>query len=301
MTTAFIISCLAICAISLVTWTYRRKLRRSQLNVQQLEAALRQQQADHKQQIKKRALALRRAQLNEMRQMYRCAELGHQGVTLLHDLANHLTALTLEIENLQNTQPSNEINRAQQIIRYLEGMVKTTRERLHGRPSKHTFDIGKQLNDVIAYLRYRAAKAGVIIDWRAPAYPLTYLGDPACLSQVVVILIHNAIDSYGSQPPASAEERRVVVMVQRSNSRILIKVTDWGRGISKDKRRQLFRPLHSSKKAGFGLGLFIAKQTIENDFSGNITLSPRTDCTEFTISLPQAKSNNTHSHPRTHH
>jgi hypothetical protein len=59
--------------------------------------------------------------------MYRFAELGQLGVTLLHDLANHLTALILEVEGIKNKQQTTDISHAREIISYLEGIVDETR------------------------------------------------------------------------------------------------------------------------------------------------------------------------------
>lgn len=66
---------------------------------------------------------------------------------------------------------------------------------------------------------------------------------------------------------------------------MIIRISDWGRGIAKSKRKQLFKPHHSSKKTGLGLGLYIAKQIAEMQFGGTIALSPRTDQTEFIVKL----------------
>ncbi len=62
-------------------------------------------------------------------------------------------------------------------------------------------------------------------------------------------------------------------------------ISDWGMGIKKSERRHFFEPFRTTKKLGLGLGLFIARQMVETNFSGTITLSPRSDATEFIITL----------------
>src|SRR4051812_21420069 len=92
--------CVGFGMLALVSWLYNREMERSLRQAQGAEAALLQQKATLEVEVEKRTEELRQAQLEEMQQMYRFAELGQLGVTLLHGLANHLTALTLEIEGL---------------------------------------------------------------------------------------------------------------------------------------------------------------------------------------------------------
>jgi signal transduction histidine kinase len=276
------------CMLALLSWLYNREMERSLARAGQAEAALLQQKATLEVAVKERTEQLRQAQLEEMRQMYRFAELGQLGATLLHDLANYLTALTLEIEGLQSPTHSKAIARVQRIIRYLENVVDSMRGRLRGNPQSETFNIIRKLGELVTFLRYKAAKAGVVMEWQQPAGSWKYTGDSASLLQVLAIIMGNAIDAYGVVPPNDhgAAERRVAVGMQRDETHIIITVRDWGCGITESQREHLFAPFHSTKESGLGLGLFIARQTVEANFSGTLELSPRTDLTEFIVKLP---------------
>ncbi len=281
--------CVVFSMLALISWLYNREIEQSFAQAKQAEEALLQQKATLKLQVKQRTAELRQAQLKEMQQMYRFAELGQLGVTLLHDLANHLTALTLEIEDLKSKAHSKAVTRAQEIIRYLEGVVHSTRERLHGGTQTQTFTLARKIDEVVAFLQAKAAKAQVTIIWEAPATIWKYQGDPDSLSQVIAIIMNNAIDAYGPEPtaPRSARKaRQVIITLQRNDKQIIIKIGDWGKGIAKNQRKYLFRPFHGTKRAGLGIGLFIAKQTIETQFGGAIILNARSDHTEFIIRLP---------------
>ena len=59
--------------------------------------------------LEKRTQKLQAAQLKEMQQLYRFAELGQLSTALLHDLANHLTVLTIDIEDIHKKQHSQHI------------------------------------------------------------------------------------------------------------------------------------------------------------------------------------------------
>jgi signal transduction histidine kinase len=273
--------------LALISWLYNREIERALRQAREAEAALQEQKATLKLQVKERTAELRRVQLGEMQHMYRFAKLGQMGVTLLHDLANHLTALTLEIDSLQGKKHAKAIAPAMQIIQYLDNVVANARERLHGDVQERTFDIIQKTSEALAYLHYKAEDAKVTIDWQPPAQSWQYKGDPAGLSQIIALIVSNAIDAYEApKEDSDPNERKVAIAMQRTDTHIIIHVSDWGKGIVQNRRKQLFKPFHSTKKTGLGLGLFIARQAIEAQFSGTIVLSPRTDYTEFIIKLP---------------
>jgi signal transduction histidine kinase len=276
-------SCVIFGMLALISWLYNREMERSLLLAKQAEAALLRQKAMLRRKVEERTAQLRQSQMIEMRQMYRFAELGQLGVMLLHDLANHLTALTLEIENLQNKQNTDTIAHAREIMEYLEDVVDSARDRLHGGVQKQRFNVIEKIDKVTVLLAYKASRAGVSIDWRPRLRRLDYEGDIACFSQIVAIILSNAIDSYQD---TTTDVRRVEISVKLDAKNITISVGDWGRGIAKSQQKSLFKPFNTTKKSGLGIGLFIARQTIVNNFGGSITLNPKSDHTEFVIKLP---------------
>ena len=61
------------------------------------------------------------------------------------------------------------------------------------------------------------------------------------------------------------------IYLQQDNlKRILIDVKDTGKGIAKNKIKEVFRPGFTTKKRGWGLGLTLAKRIIESYHKGQI-------------------------------
>lgn len=265
---------------------YYQRTRHTLAALTKTETTLRFQNRLLKKQIKKRTIELEQSQIEEMQQLYRLTELGQAGVSLLHDLANQLSVLALEVEGLEHKQQGEEVDRIKRVIEYLESIVETTRSRLHGEPQTQLFDLVRKVSDVAAFLQYKASKARVNIDWQPSTTPIVYEGDSARLCQVLAYVISNAIDAYGVYDKAvMTTDRRVLIRIETKEQQVVIKIRDWGKGISKKARKNLFQPFQSTKKTGLGLGLFIAKQIIETNFSGAIVLNPSHDFTEFIISL----------------
>ncbi len=268
--------------LALISWLYNTEMERSLAQAWNAEAALQAQKATLKTQVEQRTKQLRQAQLKEIQQMYRFAELGQLGVTLLHDLANHLTALTLEIDDLHKAGHSKAISRARRITDYLGDIVDSTRARLNGGTQARNFNIIRRIDDVVDFLRDRAEKADVTVTWAAPKASWRLTGDASSLSQVITIIACNGIDAYD----APATQRDITITAERTKTDIIIRIFNHGT-IPKAQRKNLFKPFQTTKKSGMGLGLFIAKQTVELQFSGTLTLSPNSKHTEFVITLPR--------------
>lgn len=275
--------CVVFCMLALLSWLYNREMERALNHARNAEVALRRQKATLRLQVKEATKDLRKVQLEEMRRMYHFSKLGQLGVTLLHDLANSLTALNLEVDGLEDRHPK-ERERMQQIIHSLDELVDTTRQRLNGKTMVQAFYISQKISDTVEFLSYKAAQKHITIQWEPPAGSWMCNGDPESFCQIIGIVVNNALDAYGER--SIHKDRMVVVDMRTTPTHAVIRISDWGKGIAKSKRKQLFKPHHSSKKSGLGLGLYIAKQMAEMQFGGTIALGPRTDHTEFIIKLP---------------
>ena len=170
-------------------------------------------------------------------------------------------------------------------------MVDSVRDRLRGNTSKHTFNLVAVINEIVEFNRYRNVGSPVALHWEAPMQrgEFQYFGDPLRLSQIITIVVTNAIDAYADLTK-SAKHAAVMIELTRQDGGFRISITDHGRGIPRNRREKLFKAVSSSKKGGMGLGLYLAKQILEAHFGGTIELSPATDRTEFIILLPQRDS-----------
>src|SRR5262249_46845692 len=79
------------------------------------------------------------------------------------------------------------------------------------------------------------------------------------LRQVLVNLIENALDALGE----SNGERHLAVRVSGQNGNALLEVADNGPGGAPHALPRLFQPFFSLKAKGTGVGLAIAKRTVD--------------------------------------
>jgi signal transduction histidine kinase len=96
-------------------------------------------------------------------------------------------------------------------------------------------------------------------------------------------LTKNAVDAMDG-------EGAIDVAVTNDGQRVVITVSDTGKGIARKNFKNVFNPGFTTKKRGWGLGLTLVKRIIEEYHSGRIYIkeSELGRGTTFAIELPVA-------------
>jgi signal transduction histidine kinase len=273
--------------IALICWLYSNQMERSLRKAERAELLLQGQKANLELIVEQRTAALENKRLEELEQMYRFNQMGTLSTGLLHDLANYLSILNIDIEDLHSRHSSASLDRVSQTIHYIDTMLEGVRKQLQGETNVEHFNSAKAISIVIQILQHKAAQANVAIRWRMPQKKtsLQITGDTARFNQVMTILIGNAVEAY--EP--GAKDASVMIRAKRHQDNVIITIEDHGTGITPSQRTRLFTPFTSTKKNGMGIGLFLAKQIIQTHFKGTIELDTQTDHTMFTITIPASK------------
>lgn len=281
--------CVIFGIIALVSWLFNHQMERSLRRAQRAEVALTRQKALLEVKVEERTRQLQAAQMEKMQQLYRFAELGQLSTGLLHDLANHLTTITLDLESLEEkTANSVLVKRAKRSIGYIDEMVNQVRDQLQGKYSQKTFGIAAEIDEMLKIVRVKAFRAHVRVEWEQPPDPgLQTQGEPSRLRQLFANLVSNAIDAY-PETTANDPQRKVLLRMSATDDVIEISVSDWGQGIPKSARPKIFEPFFSTKETGMGMGLVVAKQVAEEHFGGTVTLDADKKHTVFTVKLRRA-------------
>jgi signal transduction histidine kinase len=269
--------------VGLITWLFGRQVERTLRRAWQAERDLQVERDQLEVRLQERTESLRALQLEEMKQLYRFAELGQMSTALLHDLANRLTTLTLDIEDLGGKRRTGAIERARQSIGYLDELVGKVSMQLHEQREAEPFNVLESLREVKTNLHARLQKSGVklTISHEGEA-PSRLVGDALRFSQVMTILLGNAIDAAAE----SEHDKRVEVTVQGTSRHVEILVHDWGNGIAQADHTKIFTPFYTTKDNGMGIGLFIAREIMETHFKGSVTLDHAVQPTTFHVILP---------------
>ncbi len=280
--------------IALVSWLYNRQMELSLRRAQRSERALQHQKKLLEIKVEKRAQQLAAAQLEKMQELYRFAELGQLSTSLFHDLANHLSTVSLDIEGLTAREESDLMRRISENVGHIETIVKRVREQIGGKNAVEVFSVLHEIDEVLKILApaARQAKVEVVVERDPTVKPgLRYKGDIIRFRQIVLNLIANAIESYPAveQRAKDTSPRVVALRLGRERTVLSIEVADQGAGIPEAELTKVFRPFYTTKKGGIGIGLFIVKQVVEKDFGGSIAVSSeREGGTSMTVLLPKS-------------
>jgi putative PEP-CTERM system histidine kinase len=100
--------------------------------------------------------------------------------------------------------------------------------------------------------RYRTQHPVTVIE----AVDCSVQAQPEALDQALVHLVQNAVEASGETSP-------VLLQARREGNEVVIEITDSGPGMTPEfVRSRLFRPFHSSKPGGFGIGAFEAREMV---------------------------------------
>lgn len=140
-------------------------------------------------------------------------------------------------------------------------------------------------------LEKRAGQAGMqwIVETQEEISASTIQTDPSAVEQILFNLVDNAC-----KYAAKAADRRILCEADRTGSRLLLRVRDFGPGISPLEVRKLFRPFSKSAREaahsapGVGLGLALSRR-LARSLGGDLRFErAKGDGTCFVLSLPAA-------------
>lgn len=238
--------------------------------------------------VRERTQELEQAQLMRLLELQRFAEFGRISARLLHEVANPLTAASLNLNRLDHQQ-SVALNQARRSLRQLERYVLAARKQLSSQSEPVIFSPQAEVRQLLTILRPLARAEQVQLELES-SQPIKMLGDPIKFSQIASNLIANAIDSYAH---TSLSNRRVHIRLRATSRWIELTVQDWGKGIEPKDLPQLFEAFYTTKlsdQRGLGIGLAIVKQAVEADFRGSIRVSSsKSSGTVFKVRLPSKR------------
>jgi len=158
-----------------------------------------------------------------------------------------------------------------------------------GRPHVSTIDPRNMLEEALTLAFAEASAKQVRLELDAPENLPAIHGDHVQLEQVVLNLVHNAVEAIVGAGRSEGHVR-VVARQQTAPPRVEFGVLDNGPGIEDQLANRLFDPLATSKQDGLGLGLSISASIVEAH-GGRVWLHSReAGATEFRFSVPLDQS-----------
>lgn len=282
--------------IVLISWLSNREIEKALARAHKSEENLKKERDSLEIKVEERAREIQRIQSEKVMQVYRFADFGKLATGLIHDLANPLNTILLNLDSLkqESTHPKEyKIKEAQYLLRdtidgaqKMEKFVRDTKLQIRGQQSTSYFNVAFEIDCVLAEISKKAKEAKVRSDFLERKMVHTW-GNSFRFHQLAVNLISNAIDAYSNVK--RRKNRLVEVKTYRVKNNIFLEVKDYGSGISKKNLDCIFDPFFTTKSNdnGMGIGLSICKDIAEKDFSGKISVESQLQKgSTFTVEFP---------------
>lgn len=238
-----------------------------------------------KRQIEHRLLAE-----DELLQAGKLAVLGQMSAGISHEINQPLTALRALSRNtlllLENGRYSTVADNLRAVDDVVERMSVITRQlKSFARKAEKTVaavSLSQAVDNVLLLLDHRLREEQVQVGLGVPQ-GLQVICDGNRLEQVLVNLIGNAIDAMHAMPA-----KELTVSARPRGRRVVVSVSDSGRGMDPAQLQRLFEPFFTTKPAGQGLGLgLVISSKIIHEFGGTLQARPGEQgmCFEFDLEL----------------
>ena len=198
---------------------------------------------------------------------------------LSHQLRNALAGARMSVQLHQRRcgQASDvALETALQQLRLTEEQIKALLRVTRGEATAvHAGRLGDVLDEVVTLVTPVCEHQKISLDYRADA-GLREVPDADGIRAALLNLLMNAVEAAG--PGGSVE-----VGTAWDEGQFMIDVTDNGPGLSHPE--QVFEPFYTTKPEGIGLGLFLARQVVE-ECHGTLQAIRQNGQTRFRLSLP---------------
>lgn len=257
-----------------------------------------QELKDHIDSLERANEELREAQ-NSILRSEKLASVGRLAAGVAHEIGNPISIILGYLEMLARPDISDaeradflgrvesEILRINRIIRTLLDFSRSSEER-PGTVSVHAL-----LADTVEVLEVQPLMEGLKIHMKCEGREDCVCADEGRLRQVFLNILMNAVDGVtGDQGRDRKQDATIQIWTGSRDGEIEVRITDNGRGISRENLPKVFDPFYTTKDPGkgTGLGLSVSHRIIE-DMGGSLCIESRPGReTTVIVRLPLIKS-----------
>ena len=201
-----------------------------------------------------------------------------------HQLGTPISSLMAWTTILKETYPDDDLlPEMDKDVKRLQ-LIADRFSKIGSLPEAVPVSLSEVLDHVIDYMDRRTSKKIQLIKV-FPADDIIIRLNASLFEWVIENLCKNAVDAMGG------ESGTITLRVETVGERVVVEVSDTGKGIRKKDLRNVFRPGFTTKSRGWGLGLSLAKRIVEEYHNGKIFVksSELGKGTTFRIELKSSK------------
>lgn len=180
-----------------------------------------------------------------------------------HQLGTPISSLMAWTEVLKETHPDDDlIPEMEKDIKRLQ-LIADRFSKIGSLPEPLPASLNEVMAHAIDYIDKRTPKRINLVT-QFPNEDIILNLNASLFEWVIENLCKNAVDAIGEQPGT------ITLSMQKTAQKVVIEISDTGKGIRKKDIGNVFRPGFTTKKRGWGLGLSLAKRIVEEYHRGKI-------------------------------
>ena len=180
-----------------------------------------------------------------------------------HQLGTPISSLMAWTTILKETYPDDDLlPEMDKDVKRLQ-LIADRFSKIGSLPEAVPVSLNEVLDHVIDYMDRRTSKT-IQLKKVFPADDIIIRLNASLFEWVIENLCKNAVDAMGG------ESGTITLRVETVGERVIVEVSDTGKGIKKKDMRNVFRPGFTTKSRGWGLGLSLAKRIVEEYHNGRI-------------------------------
>ena len=178
-----------------------------------------------------------------------------------HQLGTPISSLLAWIELLKEKHGSEmAFGEMKRDIKRLETITERF-SKIGSTPSLEPVLVSEVVSNAVNYLQSRISNQ----------VSLEVTGDFTTYGQINIPLFEWVIENLTKNAVDAMEGKgKITYHISLSKSKVILDITDNGKGLPKSKFKTIFKPGYTTKQRGWGLGLSLVKRIIENYHRGKI-------------------------------
>ena len=207
-----------------------------------------------------------------------------------HDIKNHLSVIDLyskiierRLETVQNKELQDSVLNAVNSIKKSKDSITNLLNELRSIQGVQleTHNFSKILQSAVSLADAKALEMNVKIEV-SNKFSGNIIADENKLLNVMINLLYNAMDAVTANGVVKIKTE------ETPDNMLKILVSDNGCGIEDDKKDKIFEEGYTSKTTGSGLGLYISKEAMKEQYGDLTLVSSDKNGTTFEILVPKA-------------
>ncbi len=233
--------------------------------------------------VREKTNELQRVQ-GEIIQAEKMSTLGYLSAGMAHEIRNPLNSIGLYVQLVKGCPDETErlecLEKIEQEIKRIDGILRKLMDAVK-RPRFHLrqVSINEVIDSAIELFRSRMEMHRVRLNREYRKIPPPIQADPLELEQIFTNLFVNSIEEM-------TDGGVLGVMLEQDDDKIVVRVSDTGKGIPRENVSKVFDPFFTTKTSGTGLGLSVVLRIVRT-YNGKIEVeSEEGKGTVFTVFLP---------------